>query len=101
MEEKKAESQRRAETLRRLYNPLLRRVTERNRAISKLVCPTCGKGDKGNRMDQKPWCFNCNVPLVKPNQVKRWMKVKVLKKGLDDDTLRKIRGLPDDGGITY
>ena len=101
IEKRRGEITETAEELRRLNNPLLQRAMK-NFEVSKvdLVCPICGEGDKGNRMNEKPWCVNCNTQLIKYKLAEKWMNVKVMGKGLDDDTLRKIRGLPDDGGIT-
>jgi hypothetical protein len=101
VEKRQSEIKETAEELRRLNNPILRRAME-NLKVSKvdLVCPICGEGDKGNRMNGKPWCSMCKVQLIKYKVAEKWVNVKVMGKGLDDDTLRKIRGLPDDGGIT-
>ena len=84
-------------------NPQVKRIEEdlRERAVKVgLVCPECGDSDHGNRMNGRPWCLRCNVPLMEPSKVGKWVNVKVLKGGgLDEETLRKLRGLPDDGGV--
>lgn len=95
------DARKRAEELRRMHNPMLKRITETLEAedVLKLglVCPVCGEGDKGNRMNKRPWCFKCNVPLIRPNRVARWVNVK-RGRGLGGETMKKLRGLPDDGG---
>lgn len=56
---------------------------EINRNLSRgsggLVCPVCGEGDHGNRMNSKPYCFmNAKhrglgpIPLMSPEKAKDW-----------------------------
>jgi len=62
-------------------------------ACDRLVCPECGEGDKGNRMNGKPWCFKCNVILVPKDKASKWLKlptVKVSHSNLKDDVDRHI-----------
>ena len=45
-----------------------------------LVCPSCGSVDLGNRMNKKPWCIKCNMPLVPKSKLLKWKKkVKTIK----------------------
>jgi len=72
--------------LRRQYNPELIRINtilDRKYASQplRLRCPVCGEGDKGNKMNGKPWCFKCNSSLESPNlSHKRFPSPKVLPK---------------------
>jgi len=48
-----------------------------------LICPECGSEDQGNRVNKKPWCIRCNVPLVHESKLKkarRLPRVKVIGK---------------------
>lgn len=96
-----------AEKLRReaefQNNPQVKRIKktlERGVIKEGLVCPNCGDTDQGNKVNKKPYCLKCNTPLIKPDKIGKWMNIKVKRKGIDKDTLRRLRGLPDDGGIT-
>jgi len=90
----------RAEKLRREYDPLLREIQGKLlrkldvvKGEDSLVCPKCGEGDKGNKMNGKPWCFKCNVTLMPKNQVAKWLelpKMKVLRRNFKDDVNRLI-----------
>jgi hypothetical protein len=92
----------RAEKLRREYDPLLREIQdnfERKLEVVKgedsLVCPECGEGDKGNKMNGKPWCFKCNVTLMPKSQVAKWLKLpktKTLRSSFKDDVDRLVSG---------
>jgi len=59
----------------------------------KLVCPCCGEGDNGNRMNGKPWCIKCNVALASKAKMKKWMttKVKILTK--QEFLKKQLKGL--------
>jgi len=91
-----------AEKLRREYDPLLRDIQDKMlrkldivKGDNSLVCAECGEGDKGNKMNGKPWCFKCNVPLVTKGNVAKWMKLpkmKVLRSSLKDDVGRLVEG---------
>lgn len=85
--EAKAEDIRRhAEQLRLeariIFNPHMREITanlKRKQSISVLVCPVCGEGDHGNRMNGKPTCFmNAKhkglgpIPLMTLDKAKDW-----------------------------
>lgn len=83
------------EALRRKYDPMLMEITkklERNVvSTSEFVCPVCGGGDKGNKINGKLWCFKCNSPLVPKNKLAKWKKaaeVKVVLNGLKKDLER-------------
>lgn len=97
------EAMRRADELRSQYDPALRELSEKYSQtlpkidVGALACPQCGDGDHGNKMNDKPWCFKCNVPLVPRDQVIRWLRehIKAVKPVIPPE----LRGLPDDGGI--
>jgi len=61
-----------------------------------LVCPECGEGDKGNKMNGKPWCFKCNAVLVPRDKVAKLSKniVKGSRKTLAD----LVKEFVDKGG---
>jgi len=65
----------RAEELRRQYDPELMRINanlERKLGtVGGLRCPKCGEPDRHNKMNGKPWCLKCNVPLESPFLVKK------------------------------
>jgi rubrerythrin len=96
------EAKDRAEKLRREYDPLLREIQGKLlrkldvvKSEDSLVCPKCGEGDKGNKMNGKPWCFKCNVTLVPKSQVAKWMnlpKMKALRRSLKDDVNSLVAG---------
>jgi hypothetical protein len=94
------EAKDRAEKLRREYDPHLREIQDKLlrkldvvKGEDSLVCPKCGEGDKGNKMNGKPWCFKCNVPLVPKGQVAKWLlETKVLRRSLKDDVDRLVHG---------
>jgi len=44
---------------------------------AELVCPECGEPDYGNRVNKKPWCIKCNMPLVHKSKLKRGKKPRV------------------------
>ena len=78
----------RTEDLRRKYMvaPGLREMADKYERLLKpneskrLHCPVCGEGDKGNKMNGKPWCFKCNVPLVSGMEKKlSATKIKVIR----------------------
>jgi hypothetical protein len=56
-----------------------RKLREKAAALSDLVCPACGDGDRGNRMNGKPYCFKCQVYLVEKSKVKSWIPIKEVK----------------------
>ena len=47
---------------------------------AKLVCPDCGESDHGNRVNKKPWCMKCNMPLVYKSKRKRGPQVRVIRR---------------------
>jgi hypothetical protein len=82
---KVADAKARAEEVRRQYDPVLMRINEllerkTGSPVGGLRCPICGGPDMNNRMDDKPWCMKCNVPLVSPFLVKKRLLVKALPK---------------------
>lgn len=63
-----------------LRDPVLREIDKRFKASlhinggrGGLVCPVCGGKDQGNKMNDKPWCFECNTRLVPKNKIKKWL----------------------------
>ena len=60
-----------------MINPHMREITETLRKKHDsvgLVCPVCGGGDEGNRMNGKPWCMKCNAPLMTVKKMAGWVK---------------------------
>jgi hypothetical protein len=96
------EAKGRAEKLRREHDPLLREIQDKLlrkldvvKGEDSLVCPKCGEGDHGNKVNGKPWCFKCQVPLVPKDVVAKWLKLpkmKVLRRSLKDDVHRLVSG---------
>lgn len=79
--EKHGEYMQQAELMREqarfMTNPHMREITEtlrKKHGSGGLVCPVCGGGDDGNRMNGKPWCFECNVPLMTVEKAADWVK---------------------------
>ena len=72
------------EEMRVMGDPHMREITENLRRVhsssSKLVCPSCGEGDHGNRMNKKPWCMRCNMPLMTREQAEGWVKPGALRR---------------------
>lgn len=52
-----------------------------------LICPRCEEGDKGNRMNGKPWCFKCEKPLIQKDRVEEWKKLPTIR--IARDALKK------------
>lgn len=63
-------------------NPHMREITsnlKRRSGVDVLVCPVCGEGDQGNRMDRIPICYMIDkhkglgpVPLMTPEKARDW-----------------------------
>lgn len=62
-----------------------------------LVCPVCGEHNgaytkgKPNKINGRPSCLKCKVPLVPKNKVAEWLKsprIKVLRRSLKDELKR-------------
>lgn len=100
------EARRKADKLRREYmlDPALREINRKfmdkvEAVAGKLICPQCGEGDKGNRMNDKPWCFKCQAVLVPKDKLEKWQKlpkIKVVDKNLKDELKRLNSGLNPD-----
>ena len=82
------EAKRKADKLRREYmiDPHLRKIQENFnsklgviKGENSLVCPECGEGDHGNRMNKQPWCMKCNTALVTKKMLKKWLKLPKIK----------------------
>lgn len=83
IEEKVAEARLHAERVRReaeiMGNPHAREITENMRKLhsveGSLVCPQCGETDShGNRMNGKPFCFKCQLPMISKEEAEKWVK---------------------------
>lgn len=92
------EAKRKADKLRREYmiDPHLCKIQENfNRKLGiikgedSLVCPTCGEGDKGNKMNRQPWCMKCNTALIPKKMLKKWLKLPKIKAIHKTDALKK------------
>lgn len=46
------------------------------KSSSGLICAKCRGKDTGNRMNRKPWCMVCNLPLMTPEDAAEWMPPK-------------------------
>ena len=68
-----------------MTNPVMREITEnirRKHGSSGLVCPVCGEGNHGNKINGKPYCFMNSkhkakgvdgpVPLMTPEKANDW-----------------------------
>lgn len=82
--EAKVHADQRREEMRIMSDPHLREITEamraRNRVSGGLVCPRCGDIDHGNKMNKKPWCIKCNLPLMSAEKAEKWLKPQPPKK---------------------
>ena len=87
--EKHEEYMRQAELIRQqtrfMTNPAMRQITgtlKRKHRAGGLICPVCGEGDHGNRLNGKPVCYMNSkhkakgvdgpVPLTTPEKAKEW-----------------------------
>ena len=68
------DAERRADEIKRKYkmiSPVLREIEQKYNSrftpsnASKLACPQCKGSDSGNVMNGEPYCFKCNMPLVR------------------------------------
>ncbi|GAI93495.1 unnamed protein product [marine sediment metagenome] len=93
-----------------MTDPAMREIMENLRKkhdSGGLVCPVCGEGDHGNKMNGKPICYmnskhkakgvNGPVPLMTPEKAKDWKppakKPKFKEQWeLDEDEIVKVRG---------
>ena len=97
------ETRRHADRTRReamiMLNPHMREITANFKikgGPSGLVCPVCGEGDHGNRMNGKAWCVKCNVPLITVEKAEEWKPPKKKFKlrepwELDSSEVAKVR----------
>ena len=93
------ETMEKAESLRRQYDPILRELGEKYaeklpklEGSSGLVCPQCRDVNHKNRMNGKPWCMKCNVPLVEKEKAAKWLKERI--KTVHPKIPSELRGLP-------
>lgn len=91
------EAKRKADKLRRKYlvDPHLRKIQENfNKKLdiikgkNTLVCPTCGEGDHGNKMNKQPWCIKCNTALIPKKMLKKWLKLPKIKSVRKADAIK-------------
>lgn len=105
---KVAEAKRKAGEFKRDYmlNRHLREINEKynnrhgvSRGSKGLVCPLCGEPNgaytkgKPNKINGKPACLKCNVPLIRKDKVVKWLKlprVKVPRDGLSEFKRRRL-----------
>ena len=88
------EAKRKADGLRREYDPHLRKINEQYQSLhgkcesaSRLVCPKCIEGDSGNKKNKQPWCMKCNTALIPKNMLEKWKKLPEVK--FSRDALKK------------
>jgi len=83
IEEKVEGAKRHADRMRReaelMSNEGAREIIESLRRIhgqkGSLVCPSCGETNShGNRMNNKPFCFKCNLVMVSKEKAEKWVK---------------------------
>ena len=83
IEDEVAEARRHADRVREeariMSDPHLREITEHLRRIhgqkGGLVCPSCGETNShGNRMNNRPYCFRCNLPMISREKAEKWIK---------------------------
>lgn len=80
-QQKVDDTEREVEELKRKYDPILMELERNYEAslekvkVKDLVCPVCGEGDRGNVMNDRPWCFKCNTPLLPKGKVQDFIKV--------------------------
>lgn len=65
-----------------MTDPAMREITEtlrRKHGSGGLICPVCGEGDHGNRLNGKPYCYmNAKhnglgpIPLMTPEKAAEW-----------------------------
>ena len=74
----KRHAERVREEARIMSDPAIREITENLRRMHSadggLVCPKCGGTNHGNRMNGKPWCPKCNLPLMSREKAAGWVK---------------------------
>lgn len=65
-------------------NPHVQEINRNLKALhggdSGLVCPSCKDIDHGNKMNGKPFCMKCQIPLTTPEKAKGWKKPTPAKK---------------------
>ena len=83
IEDEVAEARIHADRIRReaelMSNEHAREITEHLRRIhsveSGVVCPQCGETNShGNKMNGKPYCFKCNLQMVRKEKAENWVK---------------------------
>ncbi len=91
----------RAETERKMNKHFQEITRSLSRGSGGLVCPVCGEGDHGNRMNGKPVCMmNAkhkglgSIPLMTPEKAKDW-KLPKKKQKSQSFTFKEV-----DGGVS-
>ncbi|GAJ13801.1 unnamed protein product, partial [marine sediment metagenome] len=112
------EAKRKADRLRRskhkanrvrrdyVFDPRLREISrkyqgllEKSESASRLVCPKCEEGDRGNRMNKSPWCMKCNTALIPKDELekcKNLPEIKFARNALKKELHRLNPGLDPD-----
>lgn len=62
-----------------MSDPAMREIAENLRKLhsveSGVVCPKCHETDShGNRMNGKPFCFKCQLPMMSREKAEKWVK---------------------------
>ena len=80
-----------------LLDPHLREIEQKivgkATVISDMICPSCGDGDKGNKMNGKLWCFKCNTLLIHRNKIEGWINIKIVSNSLKLESKKINPGL--------
>ncbi|MCJ7634208.1 hypothetical protein MUP77_17695 [Candidatus Bathyarchaeota archaeon] len=80
-----------------LDNPHLKEIEQKivgkATVASDMICPSCGDGDKGNKINGKPWCFKCNTTLIHRNKIGKWTNIKIVSNSLKSESKKINPGL--------
>lgn len=77
----------------RLVSELVRinTIVEKKDVMITSFCSTCGDVDRGNKLNGKPWCFKCNLPLKMPKSYRTYPDAKMLPQTKRiHDTFRRL-----------
>ena len=65
--------EREIELLSNLHTNEITENIRRKQTQNSLTCPLCGSLDHGNKKNGKPWCMNCDAPLLPENEHEEWL----------------------------
>lgn len=70
-------------------DPHLREITESLHTLhsvdSGVVCPKCHETNShGNKMNNRPYCFRCQLPMMSKEKAEKWVKPVKPKSWVDD-----------------